>query len=117
MVRTVVSLGAAGAAAVFLTGSLTKLVGLRSALVNDRPSFPQPDAGFVLAHQGRSGGRGATTYVTRDDLQSEREALGAALIGALAFAAALLAAPSYRKRILPVDRVPEPPAGRGWRGR
>ena len=110
MVRTVFSLGAAGAAAVFLTGSLAKLVGLRASLVKDRPSFPQPDAGFVLAHEGRTGGRQTTTYVTRGDLLAEREALGAALIGALAFAGALLAAPSYRKRIAVVT---DPPTG--WR--
>ena len=116
MVRTAVSLSAAGAAAVFLAGSLSKLFGLRSSLVNDRPSFPQPDAGFVLAHEGRAGGRATTTYVTRGDLQAEKEALGAALIGALTFAAALLAAPSYRRRVAPPVRSLEAPPSRGWRG-
>ena len=113
MVRTTVSLGAAGAAAVLLAGSLSKLFGLRASLVKDRPAFPQPDAGFVLTHEGRSGGRPAVTYVSRGDLQAEKEALGAALIGALAFAGALLAAPSYRKRIVVRDVQP----ARGWRGR
>ena len=117
MVRTAVSLSAAGAAAVFLAGSLSKLVGLRSSLVKDRPSFPQPDAGFVLAHEGRAAGRATTTYVTRGDLKQEQEALGAALIGALTFAAALLAAPSYRKRIVRTPPQIEPPLTHGWRGR
>jgi hypothetical protein len=98
MVRTAVSLGAAGAAAVFLAGSLSRLFGVRATLVKDRPAFPQPDAGLVLAHEGRSGGRATTTYVTRGDLKAEQEALGAALLGALAFAGALLAAPRYHRR-------------------
>lgn len=113
MVRTAVSWSAAGAAALVLVGSLARLVGLRSTLVKDRPSFPQPDAGFVLAHDARSKGRPVTTYVTRGDLTAEKEALGVALLGAMAFAGALLIAPSRRRPEPP--RELEPPSN--WRGR
>ena len=96
-------------------GSLARLVGLRSTLVKDRPSFPQPDAGFVLAHEARSKGRPTVTYVTRDDLTAEKEALGVALLGAMAFAGALLVAPRYRRREEPVHDTgrdyDEPPRG------
>ncbi len=107
MVRKTVGLGAAGVSAAILAGALAKLVTLRGALVNERPTFPQPDAGLVLAHEGRAGGRVRTTYVTRKDLQAEKEALGAALIGALALAGSLLIAPPVIKRryrlLRPVD--------------
>ena len=104
MVRTVVGVTAAGASAVAVAGALSRVVALKSKLVHDRPTFPQPDAGLVLAHEGRAAGRPRTTYVTRSDLQHEREALGAAVLAGLALAGSLLIAPPLlRRRATPED--------------
>ncbi len=104
MVRTVVGVTAAGASAVALAGALSRVVALKARLVNDRPTFPQPDAGLVLAHEGRASGRARTTYVTRGDLKNEREALGAAILASVALAGSLLIAPPKRRKIRSVTR-------------
>ena len=107
MVRTVVGVTAAGASAVALAGALSRVFQVKSKLVNDRPTFPQPDAGLVLAHEGRASGRPRTTYVTRRDLKIEREALGAAILASVALAGSLLIAPTGRRRVRVIAHEPD----------